>query len=150
MQLPSFVLISQLTAGSVYVTTHLSSYCNGYVIFFKYQFKALRWKWYFEYLAARVKVKHPKRTVRLKIVQKPADLRLGDEYIAQKSKTLIKAKRAQIAKLEKDHTTDLFSFAELDRADKICRLQKEISALERGEFPYYYPLKSKNVIKQWI
>lgn len=112
--------------------------------------RALRWKWYFEYLAARIKVKHPKRTVRLQIIQKPADLKLGDEYIAQKSRTLIKAKRAQIAKLEKDHTTDLFSFAELDRADKICRLRNEIGALERGEFPYYYPPKSKNVIKQWI
>lgn len=112
--------------------------------------RTLRWKWYFEYLAARIKVKHPKRTVRLQIIQKSADLKLGDEYIAQKSRTLIKAKRAQIAKLENDHTTDLFSFAELDRADKICRLRKEISALERGEFPYYYPFESKNVIKQWI
>lgn len=66
---------------------------------------ALRWSWYFEYLAALVKVKHPKRKVNLIIIRKSDELKLGDEYIAEKTKTLLKAKRGQINRLTKDSTT---------------------------------------------
>ncbi len=111
---------------------------------------ALRWSWYFEYLAALVKVKHPKRKVNLIITRKPDELKLGDEYIAEKTKTLLKAKRGQINRLTKDSTTDLFGFADSDRQEKIGKIQSEIDALERGEFPYYYPVERKNVIKKWI
>lgn len=111
---------------------------------------ALRWSWYFEYLAALIKVKHPKRKVNLIIIKKPDELKLGNEYVAEKTKTLLKAKRGQIKRLTKDSTTDLFGFADSDRQDKICRIQSEIDALERGKFPYYYPVERKNVIKKWI
>lgn len=125
----------------------------GEVVYYRADLKmslALRWNWYFEYLAALVKVKHPKRKVNLIIIRKPDELKLGGEYITEKTKTLLKAKRGQINRLAKDSTIDLFGFADSDRQEKIGKIQSEIDALEHGRFPYYYPVERKNIIKKWI
>lgn len=52
---------------------------------------AEKWRWYFEYLAALVKVNNPKRKVELTICAQ--NLLQGDEYIKAKSKTLLRAKK---------------------------------------------------------
>ena len=51
---------------------------------------AEKWKWYFEYIAAIVKVNNPKRKVEL--VMCVQTLLQGQEYIESKSKTLLRAK----------------------------------------------------------
>lgn len=111
---------------------------------------ALRWRWFFEYIAARVKVKHPRRKVRLSIKQQSEEFKVGADYIAEKRTTLLRAKHAQIKKLQNQTANDLFGFAEDDRLSKINKLQGEIAALERGEFNYWFPVEYKNHIKQWI
>lgn len=112
--------------------------------------QALRWKWYFEYIAARVKVKHPHRSVRLRIVRKPDDLKIGQQYIDEKTNSLLRAKRAQIKKLQNQQGTDLFDFAGEERRAKIEKLQSDIDALEKGEYNMWFPVEYKNHIKQWV
>ena len=112
--------------------------------------QALRWKWYFEYIAARVKVKHPHRSVRLRIARKPDDLKIGQQYIDEKTNSLLRAKRAQIKKLQNQQGTDLFDYVGEDRRAKIEKLQGDIDALEKGEYNMWFPVEYKNHIKQWV
>ena len=108
-----------------------------------------QWKWYFEYLAARIKVKNPRRKVELVICAQT--LLQGEEYIKAKTITLLRAKRIQLKKQQERHIdVDLFGFAQEIRSKKIEALMTEIEALERGEFNYYVPQTYINTIKDWI
>ncbi len=109
----------------------------------------MQWKWYFEYLAARIKVKHPRRKVELIICGQT--LLQGDEYIKAKSASLLKAKKARIKRLKNEPIApDLFSFGEEKVQNKINALEKEIEALEHGEFNYYVPPTYINKLKEWL
>lgn len=112
--------------------------------------QVLRWQWYFEYIAAKVKVKHPHRKVSLTIMRKPDDLKTGQQYIDDKSASLLRAKRAQIKKLKNQQETDLFDFAGEDRRAKIEKIQGDVEALEKGEFDMWYPVEYRNNVKQWV
>ena len=57
-----------------------------------------KWRWYFEYLAALIKVNNPLRKTELTIC--PQTLLQGEEYIEEKSKTLLKAKRTKLKTLQ--------------------------------------------------
>ena len=108
-----------------------------------------QWKWYFEYLAARIKVKNPRRKVELIIGAQT--LLQGEEYITAKSASLLKAKKGQLKRLQgQPVVSDLFGFNQEARDKKIEALMAEIEALERGEFNYYVPQTYINNIKEWI
>ena len=108
-----------------------------------------QWKWYFEYMAARIKVRHPRRKVELVICAQT--LLQGEEYIKAKSASLLKAKKSRLTKLiERPVAADLFGFNQEVRNKKIEALMAEIQALERGEFNYYVPQTYINTIKEWI
>ena len=108
-----------------------------------------QWKWYFEYLAARIKVRHPKRKVELVICAQT--LLQGEEYITVKSASFLKAKKGHLKRLqERPVVPDLFGFSQEARDGKIQALMAEIEALERGEFNYYVPQTYINTIKEWI
>lgn len=108
-----------------------------------------QWKWYFEYMAARIKVKHPRRKVELVICAQT--LLQGEEYIKVKSASLLKSKKARLTKLmDRPVAADLFGFSQEARDGKIQALKEEIEALERGEFNYYVPQTYINNIKEWI
>lgn len=106
------------------------------------------WKWYFEYLAALVKVYNPYRPVKTVICQQ--DLLIGKEYISQKSITLLRAKKSRLKKLQSTTSeSDLFGADQRKRDEKTLLLQDEIEALERGEFNYWYPVDYINKVKKW-
>ena len=108
-----------------------------------------QWKWYFEYMAARINVRHPRRKVELVICAQT--LLQGEEYIKVKSASLLKAKKSRLTKLiERPVAADLFGFNQEVRNKKIEALRAEIQALERGEFNYYVPQTYINNIKEWI
>ena len=108
-----------------------------------------QWKWYFEYLAARIKVKNPRRKVELVICAQT--LLQGEEYITVKSASFLKAKKGQLKRLqERPVVPDLFGFSQDVRNKKIKALEGEIQALERGEFNYYVPQTYINTVKEWI
>ena len=108
-----------------------------------------QWRWYFEYVAARIKVRHHRQKVELVICAQT--LLQGEEYIQAKTASLLKAKRSRLKRLQNEPVAaDLFSFGEEDRQNKINALESEIQALERGEFNYYVPQTYINTIKDWI
>ena len=108
-----------------------------------------QWKWYFEYVAARIKVRHPRRKVELVICAQT--LLQGEEYIAIKSASFLKAKKGQLKRLqERPVVPDLFGFSQEVGNKKIAALESKIQALARGEFNYYVPQTYINTIKDWI
>ena len=108
-----------------------------------------KWRWYFEYLAALIKVNNPLRKTELTIC--PQTLLQGEEYIEEKSKTLLKAKRTKLKTLQnKPVQNDLFNYAKQEQDSKIQTVQSEINALEQGKFNYYVPPTYINRVKEWI
>lgn len=108
-----------------------------------------QWRWYFDYLAALVKVNNPRRKVELIICAQT--LKQGQEYIEEKSRNLIRAKETKLKRLENTPVQDdLFNYAKDEREKKTQAVQGEINALKRGEFNYYVPVTYINKIKKWI
>ena len=108
-----------------------------------------KWRWYFEYLADRIKVKHPRRKVELTIGRQT--LLLGDEYVQEKIKNLLRHRRAKLQKLiNTPVASDLFNDNQIDLEKKIEQTRAEIAALERGEYTGWVPPYYINEIKQWI
>ena len=108
----------------------------------------VRWKWYFEYLASLVKVANPKRRVEFYCGRQ--NLPLGQDYIEVKTKTLLKGKRSQLSKLDKQLDDDLFGFTSEAREKKRQRILKEIEELESGVFRYYVPPVYINKLRKWL
>ncbi len=108
-----------------------------------------RWKWYFEYLAALVKVHNPRRKVELVICAQ--DCKCAEDYISEKTKNLLRAKKIKLKQTRTGtYVDDLFGFAKAEQENKIAEVQREIEALERGEINFYVPPKYINKIKKWI
>ena len=109
----------------------------------------VKWKWYFEYLAARIKVCNPRIKVKLIIGQQ--NLLQGDEYKREKIKNLIKHHNAQIKKLlSLPFDTDLFGFKAAAQRVEIEALKEKKVKLENGEFDGYIPTTYINDVKQYI
>lgn len=108
-----------------------------------------QWRWYFDYLAALVKVNNPRLKVELTICAQT--LKQGQEYIEEKTKTLLRAKKAKLKKLQGQPVQDdLFHF-ERERCEKaVQELREAVAALVRGEFNYYVPVTYINKIKNYI
>lgn len=109
-----------------------------------------KWRWYFEYLAALIKIHNPRRKVELTICAQT--LLQGQEYIDEKSKTLLRAKRAQVKRLDSTNIINdgLFGYQTQQLNARKERIQAEIEALERGEFNYYIPPTYINRLKRWL
>ena len=123
------------------------------VVYYNYKLPmhlALKYDWYFEYLTALLKVRHPHRRVILTI-RRSDECLAGQEYIDNKRPTLIKGKMRNITRIRNQpFTDDLFNLARAERDAKIASIQSEIDALERGEFNYYVPPSYINKIKEWL
>lgn len=103
-----------------------------------------KYMWYFEYLAAIIKVKCPKKQVILECGLQ--GLLFGKDYIEKKRKDLISHKKGAIKKLEKGEMLTLFR-NEVNLC-KIEKLRKEIVDLENGIVNFYVPVdKCINLIK---
>nr|DAF67737.1 MAG TPA: hypothetical protein [Caudoviricetes sp.] len=108
-----------------------------------------KWRWYFEYLAARIKVKHPRMRVELTICKQT--LLLGNEYVQEKIKNLLRHRKAKLQKLKSTPISkDLFDNNQIDLEKKIEQTKAEIESLERGEYHGWVPPYYINDIKKWI
>ena len=108
-----------------------------------------KWKWYFEYLAARIKVNNPRIKVELIICQQ--DLLQGDEYKQKKIQDLLKANKSKLQKmLLQPIEADLFGSNEETHRAKIEALQAKVDKLEEGEFDGYIPEVYINDVKNYI
>lgn len=119
------------------------NYAIPHVVFRKYE-------WYFDYLAALVKVRFPHEKVELlKSQQGTKPFLAGEDYIEKKSQSLLRAKRSQLKQLEtKGFDDDLFSFKGQEIEEKKDRIRKEIEDLENGKFNYWFPPTYINRIKE--
>ena len=123
------------------------------VIYYRYNLPLRiveRWKWYFEYIAALVKVHNPQRKVEL-VICSQNEVLCGDDYISEKTKSLLRARKIKLKQtLAGRFEDDLFGFAAAERKELTDKITQEITALERGEFNYYVPAVYINKIKQYI
>lgn len=119
------------------------------VVYYRYALPlrmVTKWRWYFEYLQALVKLRYPREYVDLHIgVQ---DVLCGVDYVEKKTETLLRYKRARLKReLDTIVSDDLFGFASAIKQQKIDSLTEEIDHLERGNFDYYVPQTYINKVK---
>lgn len=122
------------------------------VVYYRRQMRLenlIRWRWYFEYLAALVKVHNPHRRV---VLFAGRDEYMSEsEEIERKAKSLLSSKLRQIKRLRAlPVQDDLFGFAQESHDKKIERISSEIDSIQRGEVNFYYPVEQINNVKKWI
>lgn len=122
------------------------------VVYYRYDFPPMmvyRWRWYFEYIAALVKVHYPHRKVELIIDQNSEGYLAGQDYIEKKTKSLLTSLRSQLTRLENGVVQDdLFGTVSEKNEAKKERIRKEIADLESGVFTRWVPGTYKNIIKE--
>lgn len=111
---------------------------------------AIRWRWYFEYLAARVKVMHPRCKVGLVITHSDGIL-LGKEWHEHRRSTMIKTVNRKLSELENTSIQDdLFGFTSQDIQSKIAELRDKLKHLMDDTYPIPEMPEYINKIKQYI
>ena len=122
------------------------------VVYYQYDFPCmlmLKYRWYFEYLAALVKVSYPHEKVELLIDQNSDGFLAGNDYIEKKTKSLLASLRSQLTRLEKGVVQDdLFGTMSKQNNEKRERVRKEIADLERGLFTRWVPPVYINKVKE--
>lgn len=123
-----------------------------------YYNKVLPWQmvkygWYFDYLTALIKTHYPKCQVE-KSVSSSAMWDTKDDFIKEKTKTLLVGKKATLTKLDniKAKTQpDLFGFAYKEIDEKIQKVKDDIEALKSGTYEFYWiPEDYVNNIKWYL
>ena len=108
-----------------------------------------RWRWFFDYLAALVKVANPRR--RVEVWSGPVDIMLGDEWHQHGRAALLKSRTIKLKQLRNfTPRDDLFGFAMADHERHVGKVQKQIELLERDEFPIADFPEYINKIKDYI
>lgn len=109
----------------------------------------MRWQWYFQYLAARVKVDNPRRTVRCFIAR--TDMMTTEEYIEWKRTNLIKAQKAKLTKLKNyPPQWDLFGYNRTEWLESVEKAEKRLADLQAGETDFYVMPEYANRLKKWL
>ena len=103
-----------------------------------------RWMWFYEYLAARVKVANPRR--RVELYHGPSDILLGKAWHDYRRQAKIKLKKLQ--KITPDG--DLFGFAQADHEQLLCNVKQQITELEHDEYPIPGFSEYINKIKDYL
>ena len=110
---------------------------------------SVRWSWYFEYLAALVKVRNPKRAVFL--YGGNQDVLLGKAWHEYRRNVLIKTRQMKLKKLNGPILDDdLFGFKRQDNEMEKAKVQEQLDALERDEFPIPEFPEYINKIKEYV
>ena len=95
---------------------------------------AVRWNWYFEYLAALIKVKNPKRAVFM--YGGKQDILLGREWHEYRREVLLKSRQRKLKQLEGPVIDDdLFGFKSQDNEAKKAKVMAEIDSILKDEYP---------------
>lgn len=109
----------------------------------------VRWQWYFQYLAARVKVDNPRRVVRCFIGR--TDMLTTEEYIEWKRANLIKAQKAKITRLKNNLPQwDLFGYNRTEWLESVEKAERRLADLQAGETDFYVMPEYANRLKKWL
>lgn len=108
-----------------------------------------RWLWYFEYLAARVKVSHPK--CKVVFYKGPQTILLGREWHDHRRNAMIKSRNIKLKKLNSAHVIDdFFHFASDDHKKNIDFIKNQIQCLMDDTFPIPEFPEYINKIKSYL
>lgn len=111
---------------------------------------AIRWRWFFDYLTARVKVAHPRQNVKC-VITSGADIMLGKEWHEHRRQAMIKTAGRKIRELESPLVNDdLFGFNAKDRADELTKWRKKLSMLQSDIYPIPDFPEYINKIKEYM
>lgn len=108
-----------------------------------------KWLWFFEYLAALVKVRNPHRKV--EFYKGPQDILLGREWHERRRAALLKSRSIKLKQLQKGVVDDdLFHFKSQDNEAKKQQVIAQIDALNKDEYPIEEFPEYINNIKMYI
>lgn len=108
-----------------------------------------RWMWFFEYIAARVKVAHPRR--RVDLFHGPSDILLGKAWHDYRRQALLKSRKIKLKQLlKKTPDGDLFGFAIADYNQRISDVKFQITELESDDYPISDFPEYINKIKEYL
>ena len=110
---------------------------------------AVKWSWYFEYLAALVKVRNPKRAVFLYGGEQK--ILLGRDWHDYRRNVMMKSRTTKLKQLEKGVVDDdMFHFKSEDNERKKAEVKAQLESLERDEFPIPEFPEYINKIKAYV
>lgn len=108
-----------------------------------------RWLWFFEYLAARIKVANPRRKV--EFYKGPQEIKLGREWHEYRRGVMMKSRNTKLKQLEKGVVDDdLFHFKSEHNERKKAEVKAQLESLERDEFPIPEFPEYINKIKEYL
>lgn len=108
-----------------------------------------RWLWFFEYLAARIKVANPRRKV--EFYKGPQEIKLGREWHEYRRGVMMKSRTTKLKQLEKGVVDDdLFHFKSEDNERKKAEVKAQLESLERDEFSIPEFPEYINKIKEYL
>ena len=108
-----------------------------------------RWLWFFEYLAAKIKVANPRRKV--EFYKGPQEIKLGREWHEYRRGVMMKSRNTKLKQLEKGVVDDdLFHFKSEDNERKKAEVKAQLESLERDEFPIPEFPEYINKIKEYL
>ena len=108
-----------------------------------------KWRWYFDLLAALVKVANPRR--RVEVWSGPVDIMLGDEWHQHRRQAMLKSRNIKLKQLRNlTPSNDLFGFSQQEHDLRVSEVKRQIELLERDEFPIADFPEYINKIKDYI
>ena len=108
-----------------------------------------RWLWFFEYLAARIKVSNPRRKV--EFYKGPQTIKLGREWHEYRRGVMMKSRTTKLKQLGKGVVDDdMFHFKSEDNERKKAEVKAQLESLERDEFPIPEFPEYINKIKEYL
>lgn len=141
--------VCKITISEVWSYTHFAStiyYRSGMSPDF-----VGRWRWYFDYLVALVKVHHPHRNVRLYCGPLDDDIKLGKDWHEYRRNTMLNTARRKVAQLETANIDlDLFGFSTKEHERKLAEQKALVEALENDTYPIPDFPEYINLIKKFL
>lgn len=110
---------------------------------------AIRWNWYFEYLAALIKVRNPKRSVFMYGGRQ--DILLGKDWHDYRRNVLLRSRQRKLKQLDGPVIDeDLFGFKRQDNEVRKAKVMAEIDSLLKDEYPIAEFPEYINKIKEYV
>ena len=111
---------------------------------------AIRWRWFFDYLTARVKVAHPRQNVKC-VITSGADIMLGKEWHEHRRQAMLKTAFTKLKKMETEPIQDdLFGFTSSEIEAKKDELRDKVRRLMADTYPIPEFPEYINKIKSYL
>lgn len=117
-----------------------SGYLCDETLYWRYKLPyrlVVKYRWYFEYLTALMKIRNPHKTYRLTINEFTGNILCGEDYVKMKIPSKLKGRYRALRMAQNECVElDLFGFAEKAKTEKVENIMREIARLEQGYFDY--------------